>query len=115
MRRRAGPAARFLARARQAIADGKNTVLVTAVSVREIRIKQALGKVKLPRNFRAVLDAQPFSSLPVTAEHTHAVAGLPAVHRDPFDRMLVAQAKTESFALVSHDPVMIRYGVEVIW
>lgn len=90
-------------------------MLVTAVSVREIRIKQALGKVKLPRNFRAVLDAQPFSSLPVTAEHTHAVAGLPAVHRDPFDRMLVAQAKTESFALVSHDPVMIRYGVEVIW
>ena len=102
-------------RARAAIADGRNPVFVSAVVVWELRIKEALGKVKLPRNFRAVLERQPFESLPITAEHAHAVAALPRLHRDPFDRMLVAQARAESFVLVSHAPVMARYGIEVIW
>jgi PIN domain nuclease of toxin-antitoxin system len=102
-------------RARAGIADGANTVWVSAVSVWEIRIKQALGKVRLPRGFRAALDAQQFTSLPVTAEHAHTMADLPSVHRDPFDRMLAAQARTESLVLVSRDPVMTRYGVRVLW
>lgn len=102
-------------RARASIADGRNPVFVSAVAVWEIRIKHSLGKLKLPRNFRAVLDRQPFERLPITTEHAHAVADLPPVHRDPFDRMLAAQARTESFALVSHDPVMARYGIDVVW
>ena len=82
-------------KAKNAIADKNNLVFVSAVVVWEIRIKQALGKLDLPKNFRDVLDSQPFEDLPISAFHAHAVYELPDIHRDPFDRMLIAQAKAE--------------------
>ena len=100
--------------AREAIATGENLVFVSAVVIWEIRIKQALGKLKIPPEFKQVLDAQPFEKLAISAEHANAVAELPDIHRDPFDRMLVAQAKVEGFALVSRDLVFARYGIAVI-
>jgi PIN domain nuclease of toxin-antitoxin system len=99
------------AEARAAIADGRNTAFVSAASIWEIRIKQGLGKLKLPNNFRKVLDGQPFENLPITTEHAHRVATLPAHHRDPFDRMLVAQAMTERLTIVTRDPEIPRYRV----
>jgi len=101
-------------KARTAIADGKNLVLVSAVVVWEIRIKQALGRLKVPRNFRSALDDQPFDMLDITVEHAHTVGDLPPHHRDPFDRMLVAQAKVEGLTLVTRDIGLKRYKIPII-
>lgn len=100
--------------ARTAIADGKNLVLVSAVVVWEIRIKQALGKLKVPRNFRSALDDQLFEMLDITVEHAHTVGGLPPHHRDPFDRMLVAQAIVEGLTIVTRDLRFKKYKVPLI-
>ncbi|MBW1903220.1 MAG: type II toxin-antitoxin system VapC family toxin [Deltaproteobacteria bacterium] len=97
-----------------AIADGKNLVFVSAVVVWEIGIKEALGKLEIPRNFKSVLENQPFKMLNITVEHTHAVRDLPLHHRDPFDRMLVAQAKVEGFTLVTHDVRLKKYKVSLM-
>ena len=100
--------------ARSAIADPENTVYLSAVVVWEMRIKQAIGKLDLPGDFEEVLDGQAFSKLPVTVEHAHATAGLPEVHRDPFDRMLVAQATVEKMAIVTRDRRIGDYGIDVV-
>ncbi|MBW1735327.1 MAG: type II toxin-antitoxin system VapC family toxin [Deltaproteobacteria bacterium] len=97
-----------------AIADGKNLVFVSAVVVWEIRIKAVLGKLEIPRNFKKALETQPFEMMDITLEHAHAVADLPAHHRDPFDRMLVAQAKVEGFTLVTHDVRLKKYRVSIM-
>ncbi len=100
--------------ARSAIADPENTVFLSAVVVWEIRIKQGIGKLDLPDDFGEVLDGQRFPELPVKVGHAHAIAGLPAVHRDPFDRMLVAQAQVEQMTIVTRDPSIPDYGLDVI-
>ena len=76
--------------------------------------KQALGKLKIPPDFRQVLDRQSFETLSVTVEHAHAVGDIPTVHRDPFDRMLLAQANVEGFTIVSRDSVFERYNIPLI-
>jgi len=89
-------------------------VYVSAVSGWEIAIKAALGRLH-PR--RRVVDAvadSGFEELPVRLAHADALAGLPSHHRDPFDRMLVAQAKAERLTLVTRDRALGRYGVKVI-
>ena len=101
------------AAARSAIADGQNLVFVSAAVIWEIRIKHALGKLAIPRNFRNVLDRQPFETLDITADHAHAVGNLPAHHRDPFDRMLIAQAKTEGLTLVTRDARLKQYRISL--
>lgn len=97
--------------ASKAIGDGKNTVYVSAAVVWEISIKKALGKLDAPDDIEAAMAANRFLPLPVTVSHALAVQSLPDVHRDPFDRMLVAQAKHEGFKLVSRDPNVPLYGV----
>ncbi|MDY6832042.1 MAG: type II toxin-antitoxin system VapC family toxin [Thermodesulfobacteriota bacterium] len=99
---------------RIAIADGKNLVFVSAASIWEIRIKEALKKLKIPSDFETILTRQPFESLSITAEHAHAVKGLPDYHRDPFDRMLVAQSKVEGFTLVTHDVHLKKYRIPIL-
>ncbi len=101
-------------RARQAITDGKNTVFLSAVAVWEIRIKQSLGKLEVPDQFREVLARERFVPLPVTVEHAHAIASLPPIHRDPFDRLLVAQAQVERLTVVTRDHHIPLYGVAVL-
>jgi PIN domain nuclease of toxin-antitoxin system len=100
--------------ARTVIADGNNLVFVSAAVIWEIQIKQALGKLKIPVNFRNVLDQQAFELLDITVEHAYAVGKLPPYHRDPFDRILVAQAKVEKMTLVSHDNHIKKYKVPFI-
>ncbi len=82
-----------------------------AVSVWELRIKEALGKVTLPPTFAEILSAQPFEALSVTPAHAHALAALPLHHRDPFDRMLIVQARNEGLTLLTHDEAVSRYEV----
>jgi PIN domain nuclease of toxin-antitoxin system len=96
------------------ISEGGNLIFVSAVVIWEIRIKQALGKLKIPSNFRQVLDRQSFETLSITVEHAHAVADIPAIHRDPFDRMLLAQASVEGFTIVSRDSVFEQYNIPLI-
>ncbi|MBI4208992.1 MAG: type II toxin-antitoxin system VapC family toxin [Deltaproteobacteria bacterium] len=101
-------------RERRAIGDGENSVWVSTAVIWEVRIKQALGKLTLPSSFRTVLEEEPFLSLDVTSEHAHAVYELPMHHRDPFDRMLIAQAQVERFTLVTHDPFFKKYDIDVM-
>jgi PIN domain nuclease of toxin-antitoxin system len=100
--------------ARDAIADGRNMVFVSAVVIWEIRIKQALGKLQLPPDFREILDGQAFDELSLTVDHAHRLAELPPHHRDPFDRMLVAQALAERLTIVTRDPEIARYPVRIL-
>jgi PIN domain nuclease of toxin-antitoxin system len=100
--------------ASRVIADGRNIVFVSAATIWETRIKQSLGKLVLPDEFTAILKAQPFEMLPITAEHAHAVGKLPPIHPDPFDRMLIAQAKIEKLALVTHNEHIKKYNLHLI-
>jgi PIN domain nuclease of toxin-antitoxin system len=102
------------ARARESIASGHNLIFISATVIWEIRIKQSLGKLEIPGNFRRILEKQSFEMLPFTVEHAHAVGDLPSYHRDPFDRMLIAQAKVERFTIITHDPIFTRYQVPII-
>ncbi|MBW2077682.1 MAG: type II toxin-antitoxin system VapC family toxin [Deltaproteobacteria bacterium] len=101
-------------RAKSVIADGKNLAFVSAAVIWEIRIKHALGKLEIPANFLKVLDQQGFELLDITVDHAYAVGDLPSYHRDPFDRMLVAQAKLERLTLVTRDPRLKKYKIPII-
>jgi len=101
-------------RARKSIADGNNVVFISAAVIWEIRIKQALGKLIIPPDFQKVLEQEPFDTMPITIEHAHKVGDLPAYHRDPFDRMLVAQATVEKLTLVTHDHYLKKYGIQIL-
>jgi len=100
---------------RQAIMDGNNLVFISAVVIWEIHIKAALGKLIIPSDFQQVIEQQDFEPLPITLSHAHAIARLPNHHRDPFDRMLVAQAMVEKFTLVTFDANICKYdGVSIL-
>ena len=99
--------------ATEAIRDPDNLAGVSAATVWEIAIKQALGKLTVDGDLDSVL-AEDFEPLPITFDDARRAGGLPAVHRDPFDRMLVAQAQGRGLVVVSRDPVFKSYGVEVL-
>lgn len=103
------------ANVRAVLAAPANLVFVSAASIWELRIKEGLGKVDLPTDFEEVLGAQSFEQLSVTATHAHSLRGLPLHHRDPFDRMLVAQATLEGLTIVTHDDALRAYGVPLIF
>ncbi len=100
--------------ARKAIGNGKYIVYVSAAVIWEIVIKRSLGKLDAPDDLEAAMAANRFLSLPVTILHALAVQTLPNHHRDPFDRILIAQARCEGFVLVSRDPQIAHYDVPII-
>lgn len=100
--------------ARDAIARAA-TVFVSAASAWEAGIKQALGRLVLPGTFAEGVDESGFLRLPIAFEHAAEAAALPPHHGDPFDRMLVAQARLEGLTLVSHDRQLAAYDVAVLW
>lgn len=101
-------------RARDLIASPDNSVFVSAASAWEIAIKKSLGKLKAPGDLEVVIEDEGFDSLPIEIFHAEQAGSLPALHRDPFDRMLVAQAQVEGLAIITSDPVIAAYGVRVI-
>jgi len=103
------------AKATRALLDERNGVSLSAVSVWEIAIKRSLGKLEIEQDWARALARLDFDPLPVTSAHAQQVEHLPWHHRDPFDRLLIAQAAAEEHALVSADPRMADYGVDVIW
>jgi PIN domain nuclease of toxin-antitoxin system len=99
---------------RNAISDPNNLIILSSVVIWEIRIKQALGKLEIPPDFFLVLKNQNFEFLSVTAQHAYAVGDLPMHHRDPFDRMIIAQAKLEGLSVVTHDSEFKNYAVPIL-
>ncbi len=105
--------------ARTGIVQGESEVLLSTASLWEIAIKVSLGKLRLARPFAdlipAQIDANGFRLLGITLEHVELVSRLPFFHRDPFDRLLAAQALTEKVPVVSRDSALDAYGVRRIW
>lgn len=101
---------RVVARIRRA-----DEVFVSAATAWEITIKSALGKIAVRAALADALADYGFKELPISIAHAEAVRQLPNLHRDPFDRMLVAQASVEGLALVSSDEVLTGYPVQVVW
>jgi PIN domain nuclease of toxin-antitoxin system len=101
--------------AKRQITDDTNRVLLSAAVVWEVAIKRSLGKLVVPEEYLSLLLGAGVQALPVSIDHAAAVEGLPWHHRDPFDRMLVAQASLEAAALVSGDDALRPYGVTLIW
>lgn len=101
-------------KARSVIADGSNIVFISTVVIWEISIKLSLGKLAIPDDFWEILDRQNFDHLDITSAHARETSLLEAWHRDPFDRMLVAQAKVESLTLVTRDVILKKYHIPLI-
>lgn len=104
--------------ARGLVQDRRNELFLSAASSWEIAIKHAMGRLDLPAQPEGLIPEQMRKSgvVGLAIEHAHAlrVNSLPAHHRDPFDRLLVAQAQVESLAILTADPVFQRYDVEVV-
>ena len=104
---------RLSAAAAKAIEDA-DEVFVSAASAWEIAIKSALGKISSARSIADAAAESGFEELPVSFAHSAQLALLPLHHRDPFDRMLVAQAMVEGVTLVTRDPLLMQYGIATL-
>lgn len=110
---------RFSNRARQIVAGGENILLLSAASAWEIILKVQAGRMEAPEDpgqfvLRHMLENR-LEILPIHLDHVLRVSTLPRHHRDPFDRLIIAQALVEDLPVVTSDPQFERYPVEVIW
>jgi PIN domain nuclease of toxin-antitoxin system len=110
---------RLPALAREAIASPGNTVFVSAASAWELATKNRLGKwpdvETIVREFEQLLRRSRFVSLGISVGHARIAGALAGAHRDPFDRMLIAQAQDEDAVLISGDGIFREFGVDLIW
>lgn len=110
---------RLIGKARESILTADRLIFVSPASLWEIAIKISLGKYSLPEPFAAFWDQQllinGFTLLPISVSHAAKVAILPFHHRDPFDRLIIAQSLVEEIPVVSSDEMFDRYGLERIW
>jgi len=107
---------RLSPRARALAAAPEQPLIVSAVSLWEIAAKRSLGRLDAPVDLsRRLAGLGVVELLPISPLHAEAIGELPWHHRDPFDRMLVAQAQVEGLPIVSADPALAQYGVDVIW
>jgi PIN domain nuclease of toxin-antitoxin system len=106
-------------KARDLIADPKNDLYLSPASHWEIAIKISIGKYQIPGSFETWMNQQlqinDISILPIEIAHTAAVTNLPFHHKDPFDRLLIAQSLTEAIPIVSADSTLNAYGVTRLW
>lgn len=110
---------RLSPRAREIIGNADNTVFLSAASGWEIAIKARLGRLRLPDELARFIAEQmtvnAFRALPISLSHALHVYTLPAHHRDPFDRLLVAQSQLEGLPILTADPQIVQYPVQVLW
>jgi len=110
---------RLSATARQAISSEDNEIFVSAASAWEVSTKHRLGKLPgagpLAVDFAREVRQQGFSELPISLAHGQVAGALPGEHRDPFGRMLIAQAREEKMALVSNENMFDSFGVQRVW
>lgn len=97
------------------IAAGENDILVSIASLWEITIKRRLGKLAFAEDFETVLREERFELLGISFQHLRRLDALPLLHRDPFDRLLIAQALTENVPLLTGDSIFAAYGATPIW
>jgi len=95
---------------REAIENINNTVFVSAAVAWEIAIKQSIGKLKAPANIMEYLEQEKFIELPITIAHTEMLGKLEGIHRDPFDRILLAQAKVDNLVFITRDQINLAYS-----
>lgn len=98
----------------EAIVDPEVIVAVSAASAWEISIKRATGKLRAPSDLAAVIEAKGFLPLPITMQHAEAAGDLPLHHRDPFDRLIIAQARAEGLRVVTRGPAFAAYDVRTL-
>ena len=96
---------------RQAIANPRNPVYVSAASTWEVSIKKSIGKLTAPDDMDAIVEREGFEKLPITLFHGDQAGSLPELHKDPFDRMLIAQAQSEGLVIVTNDEKIIQYKI----
>jgi PIN domain nuclease of toxin-antitoxin system len=101
--------------ARAVLSPGVVPAYVSAVSIWEIAIKRASGKLRVPDDFLEKVAAAKFRELGISSKHANLAGALPALHGDPFDRMLVAQAQCENLTVVTRDARISAYDVAVLW
>lgn len=105
--------------ARDLFLNSDNELLLSAVTGFEIAVKYTLGKLQLAERSADFIDNRirnnALTPLPITLAHTYGLADLPAIHRDPFDRLLVAQARFEQVPLLSADTILSEYPIERLW
>jgi PIN domain nuclease of toxin-antitoxin system len=106
---------RLGANAARHLTDDSNRVLLSAAVVWEVAVKRSSGKLVAPDEYLPLLLGAGVQGLAVSIDHAAAVERLPWHHRDPFDRMLVAQASVEGAALVSGDEALRPYGIPIVW
>ena len=101
------------------LTNRENTLIVSVISIWEIQIKHQLGKLRLEHSLKEMIEAQQRANqieiLPVTLNQVLMLENLPYHHKDPFDRLLIAQAKAEDIPLVSNDGWMPQYPIQVLW
>lgn len=102
------------AQVREAIAADDTFVFVSLASLWELRIKESIGKLEVPKHFYSSLEPAGYELLPVSLDHIQRYGELPLHHRDPFDRMLVAQTQCEDMLLATRDEQIKRYDVGVL-
>ena len=107
--------ARLSAAAAEAIRDPENDVYVSAVTAWEVAIKRAVGRLRFPDVDRELLSSLRFAELPISLDHAAEAGRLPPHHRDPFDRMLIAQARVDGLVVVSADRSFEPYEVARRW
>lgn len=100
--------------ARILIANGRQRVFVSAASVWEIAIKTNIGKMTAPQDIPLLLSSNRFLELPITNAHALATSKLPVHHKDPFDRLLIAQTQVENLVLVTTDKKIAEYDIDVL-
>ncbi len=100
--------------AREAIIDGNNLVFVSSATIWEISIKKAIGKLEVPDNLFEEMKDHRFTPLNIEFEHSILAGALPFIHKDPFDRMLVAQAMVEKLTIITRDDFIPKYHVNVL-
>jgi len=91
-----------------------NTVFISAVSIWEMSIKSTLGKLQIPSDIVTVIDDEGFEQLPISLFHAHQAGQLKPIHKDPFDRMLIAQTQAEGLMLVTADTFITQYGIQTL-
>lgn len=110
-----GADSRLSKKAKEAISDPKNEKFISVASFWEIAIKLSIGKPELKMSFDELTSLIGYHHLAIEVSHTRKVIGLPTHHRDPFDRLLIAQAIDEKMSIVSADTQFDAYGVKRIW
>ncbi|MEM7228171.1 MAG: type II toxin-antitoxin system VapC family toxin [Planctomycetota bacterium] len=99
---------------RELIEDRRNPIYISAAGTWEMSVKHALGRLELPLDIRPVLEQMGIRTLPVTVDHAHVVRSLPPIHRDPFDRIMIAQSKHDDLAMITSDVTIAQYDIKTI-